>query len=589
LRAKTAQPIAAFDLARLTTDQLIDTLSHSNEWFRQTAQRLLADRRDRSANERLAKMLGQNDGQLALESLWALHASGGFDADASQVSLSHKDPFVRMWGVRLLGDLRQVSADQAKQMAALAGTESHAEVRSQLASTALRIPADAALPILWNLASRDADMSDPHIPLLVWWAIENKAVSDTAAVLDLFATEAAWKVPMIRQTIMPRLSRRYAAEPTDGNQLALVSLLTSAPGAAERNTLLDGIAAAFEGRRIAKLRSELSQALKETDFDPAKAAPSRIAIAARAGDDQAYKFVLDFITGDDPANKQQRIAYIGLIGQVGEADAVPVLLEVVRSSQRHSVRRAALSALQRFNRQGLGAQIVKLYGQLPSDQNVRETAIDVLSSRQPWALDLLKAVENKQINRSTVDPDIVERLKLHGDTQIDQAIVELWGQTRATSEQRQARIAEVRQILGGSASGDLARGKVLFTESCAKCHRLHGNGETVGPELTGYERDNLDFMLLAIIDPSAAIREEFTNFRVLTVDGLVLTGYIKNRGIDTVTIQNGAKGAVVVPLSDIEEGPIALSESIMPDRLLAEMTAEQVRDLFAYLRSGAKK
>ena len=133
-------------------------------------------------------------------------------------------------------------------------------------------------------------------------------------------------------------------------------------------------------------------------------------------------------------------------------------------------------------------------------------------------------------------------------------------------------------------SGDPMRGKQLFASTCATCHKLNGEGQTIGPDLTGYERDNLDFLLLSIVDPNAAIREEYTNFEIETSDALLLTGFIVERGAQSVTIEDGEHGRTVVPKSRIKRMQ-ASAVSRMPEGLLDAFNEQQVRDLFAYLRA----
>jgi len=148
----------------------------------------------------------------------------------------------------------------------------------------------------------------------------------------------------------------------------------------------------------------------------------------------------------------------------------------------------------------------------------------------------------------------------------------------------QERIATVAKVVSGS-RGDAARGKQLFMTACATCHKLHGEGQTVGPDLTGYERDNLDFLLPSVIDPNAGIREEYTNFELQTTDDLLLTGYIVERSGQAVTIEDAQQGRVTVPQNRIKSLQ-ASALSRMPEGLLDSMSEDQVRDLFAYLRSS---
>src|SRR5262249_53906626 len=153
-------------------DELLKLLSHPNDWFVRRARRILADRRDPEVILPLRELVQESkDDQLALEALWALYVSGGFDERFAAEILDHKNPHVRRWTVRFLGDDRKASAEMARRLATLAEREPNVVVRSQLASSAQRFPAAVALPIVEALVKRD-DRDDPHVPLLLWWAVE---------------------------------------------------------------------------------------------------------------------------------------------------------------------------------------------------------------------------------------------------------------------------------------------------------------------------------------------------------------------------------------------------------------------------------
>ncbi|NQT11195.1 MAG: dehydrogenase, partial [Planctomycetes bacterium] len=169
IQAKGATPAPHVDLHDLSSDELVDRLGETNFWYVRLARRILAERRDRSVVPRLRQMaLESDDDQLALEALWALNASDGFDDAVALRLLHHRSAPVRSWTVRLLGDRRDVSAAIQKDLVELAREEPSVVVRSQLASTAKRLAADQALPIVWELVRREEDVDDPHVPLLLW-------------------------------------------------------------------------------------------------------------------------------------------------------------------------------------------------------------------------------------------------------------------------------------------------------------------------------------------------------------------------------------------------------------------------------------
>lgn len=156
------------DPAALATADLVQRLSDPNRWVRQTALRLIGDRKDRSMAPGLARLVMNQIGQTALEALWALNLVGGLDESNALRAVDHADRFVRLWTVRLLCDAGTVSPAVSAKLAARGAVEPDVEVRSQLACSAKRLPARDALPIIARLLAHSEDSRDIHIPLLLW-------------------------------------------------------------------------------------------------------------------------------------------------------------------------------------------------------------------------------------------------------------------------------------------------------------------------------------------------------------------------------------------------------------------------------------
>jgi glucose/arabinose dehydrogenase len=135
------------DLSTVPSDQLKALLSHSNRWFRQQVVQQFGDRRDPSVIPALTGLIEEDTSQLALEAFWALNLSGGFTEEVALTTLVHKNPFVRLWAIRLLGDRRRISPALSRALSRAASMEQHPEVRSQLAATAKRLPPPQAVPI----------------------------------------------------------------------------------------------------------------------------------------------------------------------------------------------------------------------------------------------------------------------------------------------------------------------------------------------------------------------------------------------------------------------------------------------------------
>src|SRR5205823_5388593 len=111
-------------------------------------------------------------GPRALDYLWALNAVGGLTEPVARQLLSHPEPSVREWIVRLLGDRNEVSQETTTALANMAALEPDVHVRSQLASSARRLRAEDDLAIVSRLSEHAEDVKDPHVPLMVWWAVE---------------------------------------------------------------------------------------------------------------------------------------------------------------------------------------------------------------------------------------------------------------------------------------------------------------------------------------------------------------------------------------------------------------------------------
>ncbi len=161
----------------------------------------------------------------------------------------------------------------------------------------------------------------------------------------------------------------------------------------------------------------------------------------------------------------------------------------------------------------------------------------------------------------------------------------MWGETRVTDADKRKLIDRYKTLLTTDqvAAGDLSAGRGLFNKTCATCHVLYGQGKTAGPDLTGSNRRNLDYLLENIIDPSASVAADFRMTIVETKSGQVVTGLIVETTEKTLTIQT-QQDRVVVPRSEIEETKNSQS-SLMPEGLLQNLSDEQIRNLAAYLMS----
>jgi putative heme-binding domain-containing protein len=174
-----------------------------------------------------------------------------------------------------------------------------------------------------------------------------------------------------------------------------------------------------------------------------------------------------------------------------------------------------------------------------------------------------------------------------GDAELTRRLESVWGLVPGPgSPEKARRIAEVRGFLPEGDKGNAARGRAVFQENCAVCHKLYDAGEPIGPDLTGSERKNLDFLLTSLVDPSALIRKEYEAQTVALADGRVLSGLIVEETSKALTLLDSNRQKTVIARDQVEEikpSPV----SLMPEGLLDKLPEDKVRDLFQYLLSSS--
>jgi len=582
LAARGAAQGPRLDLSPLDSSALVRQLTDPNRWVRQTALRLLADRKDPSLNGALAAALAQATGQTALETLWALHLGGGLTESETLRALQHPEPQVRLWAIRLAGDARQVPPGVASKLATLGASEPDLEVRNQLAATARRLPARDGLPVIRTLALRSEDADDNRQPLLIWWAIEAQCEAHREDVLKLFAEPSFWRAPLVGNHLVGRTARRFAQSGTQRDLLTCARLFELSPDPESSRRLMAGFEAGFQGRPVAGLPPELVAAMDRHGVASA-------ALGLRRGDPQVVQRALSVIA-DETALRSERLEFLGVMSELRVPGAVPALSRAYRGVFRDDPLRAAiLGALQPYDDPAIAEVVLSAYPALgPGSLPVAQT---LLASRPAWSRAWVEAIARKPsawpappIPPASIPPGIVRRLKQYRDPELQALLATLWPDTGQPTTAEMERLISERAAMVRGGSGDPYAGRTLFQSTCGGCHRLFGQGGDVGPELTVYHRADLESMLLAIINPSAEIREGFENYSVETRDGRSLTGFLAEQDNRKIVLRGLDNRSIVLSRDEIAElEPAGLS--LMPEGLLDALDEQQTRDLFAYLRS----
>ncbi len=575
LRAADYAGFPVVDLGSMSSKELVETLKHPHKWHRREALRVLGDRKDKSIVPLLKQGLDGDDEEFALECLWALHQTIGLDDAVLLKAFQHENPYVRLWATRMACDDHSVSTQVAYALAELAKTESHVEVRSQLACSARRLSAENCVRIVKQLIQHDEDESDPHVPLLLWWAIETHTEADREVVLGMLGEEAVWSRPLVKNVLAGRLMQRYAAAGKRSDLLTCAELFAMAPNQATTAKLLSGFEKAFEGRSLSGLPEELTKAI-------ANAGGGSLALNVRLGDESAVRTALERIANaKTPLVERTELARI--FGETDQPSSVPVLLAALKTEKNEDFQQTVLAALPRYADERIGSEVLSLYDSLT--EPVQTAAQGLLASRAAWAKLFVEAVAEEIIPAEAVSPDLVRRMTLHRDDELAANIKTIWPSLKGASDaQMQARVAELAAVLENQ-GGDPSAGKKLYAESCGKCHILFGEGGRIGPALTTYNRDDTLRILLNVVNPSAEIREGFESYLVLTDDGRTASGFLFDQD-NRVVVLRGVDGQSVTIERDQIVEMIKQPKSLMPEGLLKSLSKQQIRDLFAYLRSA---
>lgn len=570
-----------FNLHTAGGDELIAFLSHQNEWFRKQAANEIGWRGMKELLPRLIAMAKNNDDPHALDALWAADMLDGVDDELAAAMLTHKDIYVRRWVVRIIGDKGKAWEKSAAAVAVIAKSETNHEIRAQLAASAKRLPAKTAMTILRGLLDYFDKEKDDHLPLLVWWAMESKAEKARDDVLGFFTDKDVWSHKITRSTLATNLAKRYALAGGETNLQSCAKLVSLAPNDETRGFVIAGIASAFEGAEMPKLPDSLAAALNDY---LKKQSGGDLALSLRTGDASALKDALKMLA-DAKAPSVKRISIAKVLSELGKQEAVaPIIAILTKEAGNEGLKRAVLQSAAKFDDKRIPeALLTNWEAKIAGDKLLREAALRVLAGRNEWARITMDFVDEWKVPAKHFNVEIVRQLSLFNDERINASIDKHWKGLLAVAptEDKLKEFARIKEIVKAG-SGDEAKGKVQFTTRCAICHKLFAEGKDIAPELTPYDRGNIDFWLNAVITPSIEIREGFGAYVVKLKNGQLLTGLMAGQDGKGITIKDIAGNLTPVKQSDIEKLD-ASPVSIMPEGLLLGLSDADLRDFFAYL------
>jgi putative membrane-bound dehydrogenase-like protein len=527
--------------------------------------------------------------RLARSQLHGLELARDFRIDPTRArwlvdTLSGTDLPSARWAARLAGDAASVAelpeqvevalVELARRVGRGGAGEQARLTAGQLASVAGRVRADLATGLIAQLMGEGADQI---LVLQLWWALERAVTEDRVAVFLALEAVQLWQDETFRTELLPRLGRRLAMDPDPAGRsdaTRLYDLVRQQEGGdALASRIVEEIMADYAGRPLPAFEASLGAALMARQE---QLASYPLAVAVAAGDPDAVIRAIDLLTADE-AELAERLALIeALVAAkqrgVAEADgAIPALLAKLRGTGKHGLKRAALRALAHFDGPEIARAILAGFERdLPAELGVRAAAAQLLATRASWARAMLEQIDQWQIRAEDLDAETVIQLLAHQDQSIDEAVARHWP-SLALGAQDPSGLAEQlalrRAQLAVGEAGDFERGRELYRERCAACHRLAGEGGEIGPDLATYPRHDPGLWLPAVLAPSAEIREGFETTLLQLADGRVIVGRVEAESPATVALRDlvgelhrvdpaGLVGRSVTPISSMPAGLI---------------------------------
>ena len=216
------------------------------------------------------------------------------------------------------------------------------------------------------------------------------------------------------------------------------------------------------------------------------------------------------------------------------------------------------------------------------DPSQQRAVIETLASRKIYAESLVEALRTKEIQPSAVSVQVARSLK----NLLGKKFTNVYGALPVVGAEREHLIKKYKKLCKPSAvaAADASRGRAIFQKTCAACHVLYGEGGKVGPELTGANRANLDYILLNSVYPSLDVPHAYRTVSVLTVDGRIVNGVLAEEDGTKIVLRTPEQPRVVIAKEDIDFRKIS-PQSMMPDGQLDAMKPQEVIDLVKYLRT----
>jgi len=365
---------------------------------------------------------------------------------------------------------------------------------------------------------------------------------------------------------------------------ALVGVLKEVDDPGFQLDILKGITAALKGQRDVEAPDDwgaVSSVLAESSSAEVRQLAQSLSLTfgSKAALDELRK-----VLANKKAKLPERRKAMAALVSARDTKLPEVLRALLRGV---TLRREALRGLGAFEDPKTPLAIMEIYAEL--DTEGKRDALTTLASRVSFAKVLMAAVASSSVKANELPADIVRQLRAHGVKDFNVKLDKVWGVIRSTPAAKLAEIAKYRKLLETKANraNNLTRGRALFQRTCAQCHKLYGEGGEIGPDITGSNRNDLDYLLTNMVDPNAEIPNDYRTTILRTKDNRVLVGVVRGSEGRSITI---ATPAEVVTVDKADVATVEPQQfSMMPEGLVLAFKEDELCDLVAYLRGNRQE
>jgi putative membrane-bound dehydrogenase-like protein len=556
------------DLTKLTDAQLVSLQTSPSDWHARRARIILQGRAAKGKLEpgthaSLRTLFAdRTHPDHRLRAMWALHVTNGFDEPTLRASLADADPHVRAWAVQLLTEDGVPSADARTQFVRMAREDASPVVRRYLASAMQRVEEATRWKLAEGLLTHAEDAADHNLPKLIWFGLEPLVKQNPSRALDLAARS---RVPLVAQFIARRM--------VDAEQ---TPLLVAALGKLPKPplALVQGLRDGLEGRSDLTAPAGWKAVSARLKADPKLAALAG-QISQQFGDTELAARSLAILKNKQAPTEQRRQA----LGAIAARQRPELVAELPKLLDDPALRADAIRAVAAYETDALGKLLLDRYPRFTAADKL--LAIQALSSRPKYGGLLTQALKTERIPKRDVPPYAARQLL----RVVGSGFVEVWGPIEASgTDEKQygkyQRLLTERNLR----TANLSRGKTLFQRTCGPCHQLYGEGGQLGPDLTGSNRQSVEYLLFNVLNPSGEIQDDYKMVVITTRDGRTYTGNVISENERQLTLRVVGQDAVVLTKSAIQSREVT-PVSMMPTGLFETLTESEVIDLVQYLRT----